>query len=155
MALYNFKAWEKDTCDMPLSSPSGWLKKQLDSAVIEEANKEVSKLITSTGGKQSFTSSESYHCRVCSRTFNSKFSAVISTFSKAMTPVTIYMHAHACLTVVLQCPYILGLGWAGVRETRSNSQPRMFYSELDLILHLRKFSTMNNLQHTVHYSGFL
>ena len=52
MVLYNFKAWEKDTCDMPLSSPSGSLKKQLDSAVIEEANKEVSKLITSAGGKQ-------------------------------------------------------------------------------------------------------
>ena len=36
---------------MPLPSPSGLLKKQLDSAVIEEANKEVSKLITSAGGK--------------------------------------------------------------------------------------------------------
>ena len=38
---------------MPLPSPSGSLKKQLDSAVIEEANKEVSKLITSAGGKRS------------------------------------------------------------------------------------------------------
>ena len=76
MVLYNFKAyaWEKDTCDMPLSSPSGLLKKQLDSAVIEEANKEVSKLITSTGGKQSYTSSESYHCKACSITFVSNFS---------------------------------------------------------------------------------
>ena len=37
MALYNFKACEKDTCDMPLPSPSGSLKKQFDSAVIEEA----------------------------------------------------------------------------------------------------------------------
>ena len=43
---------------MSLPSPSGLLKKQLDSAVIEEANKEVSKLITSTGGKQSYISSE-------------------------------------------------------------------------------------------------
>ena len=68
MVLYNFKAWEKDTCDMSLYSPSGLLKKQLDSAVIEEANKEVSKLITSTGRKQSYTSSESYHCKICSRT---------------------------------------------------------------------------------------
>ena len=37
MALYNFKACEKDTCDMPFPSPSGLLKKQFDSAVIEEA----------------------------------------------------------------------------------------------------------------------
>ena len=37
MALYNFKACEKDTCDMPLPSPSGLLKKQLDSAVTQEA----------------------------------------------------------------------------------------------------------------------
>ena len=36
---------------MPLPSLSGLLKKQLDSAVIEEAKKEVSKLITSAGGK--------------------------------------------------------------------------------------------------------
>ena len=37
MALYNFMACEKDTCDMPFPSPSGLLKKQFDSAVIEEA----------------------------------------------------------------------------------------------------------------------
>ena len=37
---------------MPLPSPSGSIKKQLDSAVIEEANKDVSKLITSPGGKR-------------------------------------------------------------------------------------------------------
>ena len=37
MALYNFKAYEKDTCDIPFPSPSGSLKKQFDSAVIEEA----------------------------------------------------------------------------------------------------------------------
>ena len=42
---------QKDTCNMPLPSPSGSLKNQLDSAVIEEANKEVSKLITSANGK--------------------------------------------------------------------------------------------------------
>ena len=49
-----FKACKKDTCDIPLTSPSGLKKKQLNSAVIEdceEANKEVSKLITSAGGK--------------------------------------------------------------------------------------------------------
>ena len=54
MALYKFfKPCKKDACDMPLPSPSGSLKKQLDSAVIKEANKEVSKLITSAGGKRS------------------------------------------------------------------------------------------------------
>ena len=54
----------KDSCDMPLSSPSGLLKKQLDSAVIEEANKEVGNLaITSAGRKRSYTSSESYHVK--------------------------------------------------------------------------------------------
>ena len=37
---------------MPLPSPSGLIKKQLDSAVIEEANKGVSKFITSEGGKR-------------------------------------------------------------------------------------------------------
>ena len=89
---------------MPLPSPSGLLKKQLDSAVIEEANKEVSKLITSAGGKQSYTPSESYHYKVCSRTFVSNSSSVIS---EAMTPVTIRTHACACLTVVWRCPYIL------------------------------------------------
>ena len=39
MALHNFKACEKDTCDMPFPSPSGSLKKQFDSAVIKEAKK--------------------------------------------------------------------------------------------------------------------
>ena len=48
MALYKFF---KDTCDMPLPSPSGSLKRELDSAAIEEANKEVSKLITSASRK--------------------------------------------------------------------------------------------------------
>ena len=37
MVLYNFKACEKDTCDMPFPNPLGSLKKQFDSAVIEEA----------------------------------------------------------------------------------------------------------------------
>ena len=34
MVLYNFKAYEKDTSEMPFPSPSGSLK---NSAVIEEA----------------------------------------------------------------------------------------------------------------------
>ena len=37
MALYNFKTCVKDTCDMPFPSPSGSLKKQFDSVVMEEA----------------------------------------------------------------------------------------------------------------------
>ena len=54
MVLYNFfKPCKKVACDMPLPSPSGSLKKQLDNAVIEEANKEVSKLIMSAGRKRS------------------------------------------------------------------------------------------------------
>ena len=69
---------------MPLSSPSGLLKKQLDSAVIKEANKEVSKLITSAGGKQSYTSPKSYHCKVCSRTFISNSFSVIPTLCTCM-----------------------------------------------------------------------
>ena len=36
MALCNFKACKKDTCDVPFPSPSGSLKKQFDSADIEE-----------------------------------------------------------------------------------------------------------------------
>ena len=156
---YNFKACEKDTCDMPLSSPSGLLKKQLDIVVIEEANKEESKLITSAGGKRSYTSSESYHCKVCSRTFASNSSSVIPAFSKAITPVTIDTRARACLTVVWWCPYILGFSLANTTilddENRSNSQlqsaivfQRIGFDQ-DLILYLRKFSTMNNLQYTV------
>ena len=76
---------------MPLSSSSGLLKEHLDSAGIGEVNKELSKLITSTGGKQSYTSLESYHCKVCSITFLSNSSTVISTFIKAMN----CSHVHA------------------------------------------------------------
>ena len=35
-AIYNFKACQKDTSDMLLPSPSGLLKKKLDSEVIVE-----------------------------------------------------------------------------------------------------------------------
>ena len=60
----------------------------------------------------------------CSRTFVSNSSSVISTFSEAMTPVTIHMHARACLRVMWQCPYILGFSLAGAMKLyRSNSQP--------------------------------
>ena len=54
MALYKFfKPCKKDACDMPLPNLTGSLKRELDSTVIEEANKEVSKLITSAGRKRS------------------------------------------------------------------------------------------------------
>ena len=59
MALCNFKACQKDTSNILLPGSSGSLKKQLDNAVIVEANKEVSKPITSAGGKRSYTSSQS------------------------------------------------------------------------------------------------
>ena len=36
-SVRDFKACEKDTCDMPFPSPSGLLKKQFNSAVIKEA----------------------------------------------------------------------------------------------------------------------
>ena len=113
MVLYNFKACQKDTSDILLPSLSGSLKTQLDSAVIVEVNKEVSKPIT---GKRSYTSSESYHCKVCSRTFVSNSSSVISVFSDAIMPVTIHTCAHACLRVVWRCPYILGFSSASTTE---------------------------------------
>ena len=37
-------------------------------------------------------------------------SSVILACGEAMAPVTIHMHAYACLTIVWWCPYILGLG---------------------------------------------
>ena len=87
------KACEKDTCEMPLPSQSGLLKKQLDSAVLEEANKEVSKLITSAGGKQNYTSSESYHCKACSRTFIANSSSVISALARLWCR-SLFAHVH-------------------------------------------------------------
>ena len=105
--------------------------------------------MTSAGGKQSYASSESYHCKVCSRTFVSNSSSVISAFSKAITPVAIHTRARACLTVVWQCLYILGFSSADTTRLDLTVKPRMFSSELDLILYPRKFSTMNNLHYSV------
>ena len=42
---------KKESCYIVLPDPSGSLSKELDSAIIEEANKEVSQLVTSTGEK--------------------------------------------------------------------------------------------------------
>ena len=54
MALYKyFKPCKKDACDIRLPDPSGSLSNKLDSGLIEEANKEVSQLVMSTGGKRS------------------------------------------------------------------------------------------------------
>ena len=72
----------------------------------------MSKLTMSTGGKQSYTSSESYHFKVCSRTFISNSSSVTPAFSKVIIPVTIHTRAHACFTEVWRCPYILGFSLA-------------------------------------------
>ena len=105
-----------------------------------QSSRRLSKLITNAGGKRSYTSSESCHCKVCSRTFASNSSSVISAFSKTMTPVTIHTRAHACLRVVYRCPYILGFSLAGtIRLYRSSGQPWMFSSKLDLILHSQIF----------------
>ena len=52
----------------------------------------------STGGKRSYTSSKSYHCIVCSRRFVANSSSVVSTFSEAMTRVTI----HTCACALLE-----------------------------------------------------
>ena len=92
---------------MPLPSPSGLLKKQLDSVVIE-ANKEVSKhynerrweaklhLIRKLPLQTIFAAEHLF-----------QFSSVIPAFSKAMMPVTIHTCTRAYLTVVWWCPYIL------------------------------------------------
>ena len=122
---------------MPLSNPSGSLKKQLDSAVIEEANKEVSKLsynerrweakLHFIRKLRTIVKYAAEHCF--------KYFLCHSAFSEAMMLVLF-----TCMH--LRCLYILGLVWANARETRSSSQPQMFSSELDLILHPRKFSTM-------------
>ena len=137
---------------MPLPNLSGLLKKQLDSVVIKEANKEVSKLIMSADRKRSYTSSESYHGKICSRTFISNSFSVIPAFIKTIMPVTIHTCARACLTVVWRCPYILGFSSADTTRLDLTVKLRMFAKELDLILYPRKFYTMNNLQHTV-FSG--
>ena len=49
-----------------------------------------------------------------------RFKLFLCHFCEAMPPVTIDMRARACLTKVWRCPYNLGLGWAGRRETRSS-----------------------------------
>ena len=50
MVLYKyFKPCKKDACDIHLPDPSGSLSNKLDSGLIEEANKEVSQLVMSTG----------------------------------------------------------------------------------------------------------
>ena len=62
MTFYNFKACERDICDMHFPSPSGLLKNSL----IVQSSRRPNKLITSAGGKRSYISSEKYHCKVCS-----------------------------------------------------------------------------------------
>ena len=47
-----FKPCRKNSCDLPLPDPNGVLKEKVDSSAIEEANKEVSNVITDSGGKR-------------------------------------------------------------------------------------------------------
>ena len=50
--LRYFKPCRKDSCQIPLPNPTGLLCEKLDSAAIEEANKEVTAVIADTGGKR-------------------------------------------------------------------------------------------------------
>ena len=47
-----FKPCRKNSCDLPLPDPNSVLKEKVDSSAIEEANKEVSNVITDSGGKR-------------------------------------------------------------------------------------------------------
>ena len=50
--LRYFKLCRKDSCQISLPNPTGPLSEKVDSAAIEEANKEVIAVIASTGGKR-------------------------------------------------------------------------------------------------------
>ena len=49
--LRYFKPCRKDSCQISLPNPTGPLSEKVDSATIEEANKEVTAVIAGTGGK--------------------------------------------------------------------------------------------------------
>ena len=78
MALYKyFKPCKKESCNIVLPNPSGSLSKELDSAVlvIEEANKEASQLVKSTGETcsvfENYSTAESDSCKIHSGAWNS------------------------------------------------------------------------------------
>ena len=50
--LRYFKPCRKDSCQISLPNPTGPLSEKVDSAAIEEANKEVTAVIASTGSKR-------------------------------------------------------------------------------------------------------
>ena len=50
--LRYFTPCRKDSCQISLPNPTGPLSEKVDSAAIEEANKEVTAVIASTGGKR-------------------------------------------------------------------------------------------------------
>ena len=50
--LRYFKPCRKDSCQISLPNSTGPLSKEVDSAAIEEANKEVTAVIANTGGKR-------------------------------------------------------------------------------------------------------
>jgi len=47
-----YKPCRKNSCDLALPNPTGSLSKKVDSSAIEEGNKEVTTVVTNTGGKQ-------------------------------------------------------------------------------------------------------
>ena len=49
--LRYFKPCRKDSCQISLPNPTGSLSEKVDSATIEEANKEVTAVIAGTGSK--------------------------------------------------------------------------------------------------------
>ena len=50
--LRYFKPCRKDSCQISLPNPTGPLSEKVDSATIEEANKEVTVVIAATGSKR-------------------------------------------------------------------------------------------------------
>ena len=50
--LRYFKPCRKDSCQISLPNPTGPLSEKVDSATIEEANKEATAVIVGTGGKR-------------------------------------------------------------------------------------------------------
>ena len=72
----------------------------------------MARLMASAGGKRSPYLKVTPHQKATIAKHAANSSSAIFAFGETMVPVTIHMHAHACLTIVWRCPYILGLGWA-------------------------------------------
>ena len=73
MALHKyFKRCKKESCNIVPANPSGSLSKELDSAVIEEANKEVNQEYRGETCSvfKSYSEIESDICKIRSRAWN-------------------------------------------------------------------------------------